>query len=156
MTESACTESGLRPVHSARGGDTVCRMAPSSPVPPQRLPSPRTAFWNEHQCQLVSYHAPQPVMTEFHHSRPVFLQNRLYGVIKYGPDLWLCSNCHDAVHAWLYFLLGERRMPTAVGRAAKAEAQRTFDWFLAEADRVGLPVIDSRTLHRGGVAGGGR
>lgn len=93
---------------------------------------PRTAFAPEQDCQLVTYHAPQPVMVEYHHRRPVYLQNRLYGTIRYGPELWLCSSCHDAVHAWLYFLMGEHREPPRIGRAAKAEAERTFAWYQAE------------------------
>lgn len=94
--------------------------------------APLLAFFDAHPCELLDYHAPKPVMTEFHHTRPVFLQNRLWGQIRLGPDLWVCGNCHDAVHAWLYYLLGERRQPTYIGRAAKAEAERTFDWYTSE------------------------
>lgn len=90
------------------------------------------AFFDDKPCELVAYHAPTPVMTEFHHTRPVFLQNRLYGRIIYPADLWLCSNCHDAVHAWLYWLLGERREPPYIGRAAKAEAERTYTWYIEQ------------------------
>jgi hypothetical protein len=93
---------------------------------------PRTAFHVDRPCQLNRYHAPEPVMTEFHHRRPVFLQNRLYGRVRYGPDLWVCSNCHDSIHAWLYWLLGEHRRPPYIGRNAKAEAQRTFNWYVLE------------------------
>jgi hypothetical protein len=93
---------------------------------------PAKAFAPEQTCQLVGYHAPEPVMVEYHHQRPVFLQNQLYGRIKYGPSLWVCSNCHDAIHAWLYYLLGEHRQPPHIGRAAKAEAERTFAWYVAE------------------------
>ena len=92
----------------------------------------RMAFFALQPCQLVSYHAPQPVMTEFHHTKPVFLQNRLYGQIVFPADLWLCSNCHDSVHAWLYWLLGERKQPPWIGLRAKAEAERTYAWYLAE------------------------
>lgn len=102
------------------------------------IPERRTAQFTEHPCELVTYHAPQPVMTEFHHTKPVFLQNRLYGRIIYGADLWVCSNCHDAIHAWLYYLLGERKQPTYIGRNAKAEAERTHAWFLEECRRLGL------------------
>jgi hypothetical protein len=76
------------------------------------------------------------VITEYHHTKPVFLQNRLYGAIEYGPDLWVCSNCHEAIHAWLYWLLGERKEPPNIGRAAKAEAERTFDWYTTERDNA--------------------
>lgn len=90
------------------------------------------ALWVDHPCVLVAYHAPIPVMTNYHHSKPVFLQNRLYGQIQYGPDTWFCSNCHDSVHAWLYWLLDMHMQPPYIGRAAKAEAERTFQWFKSE------------------------
>ena len=92
----------------------------------------RTAFAPDQTCQLVGYHAPHPVMVEYHHQKPVFMQNELYGEIRYGPSLWVCSNCHDAIHAWLYWLLGIHRQPPVIGTAAKAEAQRTYDWYLTE------------------------
>jgi hypothetical protein len=98
---------------------------------------PRKASARDHPCALVSYHAPEPVITEYHHTKPVYLQNRLYGRIVHGADLWLCSNCHEAVHAWLYWLLGERRQPAHIGRAAKAEAERTHAWYESERAKVG-------------------
>jgi hypothetical protein len=75
-------------------------------------------------------------MLQFHHQKPVFLQNKLYGKIVYPPSLWVCANCHDSIHAWLYWLLGEHRRPAGIGRAAKAEAQRTYDWYTAEKTRL--------------------
>lgn len=101
-------------------------------------PASVRAFALERPCQLVTYHAPTPVVTEYHHRKPVFLQNRLYGRIVHGADLWVCSNCHEAIHAWLYWLLGERREPPNIGRNAKAEAERTFAWYTAERERLGL------------------
>ena len=104
----------------------------------------RTAQFREHPCTLVAYHAPTPVMTEYHHTRPVFLQDRLYGRIVYGPDKWVCSNCHDAIHAWLYHLLGMWERPTYMGRAARLEAERTFEWYRAEKMRIdGAPLSAS-------------
>lgn len=103
---------------------------------PDHLPASTRAFARDHACQLVSYHAPEPIITEYHHTKPVYLQNRLYGRILYGADLWLCSNCHESVHAWLYWLLGERKEPPRIGRAAKAEAERTFAWYTAEHAKV--------------------
>jgi hypothetical protein len=100
------------------------------------VPEPTTAFFAAQPCRLVDYHAPTPVMTEYHHTKPVFLQNRLYGKILFPADLWVCSNCHDSIHAWLYWLLGERAQPPYIGRAAKAEAQRTYDWYLTEKERL--------------------
>lgn len=99
------------------------------------LPAQIRAMASEKPCELVDYHAPKPVVTEFHHTKPVFLQNRLYGRIVYGADLWACSNCHEAIHAWLYWLLGERRQPPYIGRAAKAEAERTYQWFTSEQEK---------------------
>ena len=102
-------------------------------------PEQRTAFFTEHPCELVDYHAPRPVMTEYHHQKPVFLQNQLYGKILYGPSLWVCSSCHDSIHAWLYWLLGEHRQPDHIGRAAKAEAERTYQWYVEEKIRLLTP-----------------
>lgn len=98
----------------------------------------RKAQFTEQPCALVNYHAPTPVITEYHHQRPVFLQDRLYGQIVYGPSLWVCANCHEAIHAWLYFRLGEHREPTYIGRAAKAEAERAYMWYLSECVRLGI------------------
>lgn len=98
---------------------------------------PRTASFTDRPCALVEYHAPRPVISEFHHSKPVYLQNRLYGRIRFPADLWVCSNCHEAIHAWLYWLLGERGQPPYIGRAARAEAERTYAWYLSERERLG-------------------
>ena len=103
-------------------------------------PQPREAFFTDRPCSLLRYHAPMPVMTEYHHSKPVFLQNRLYGRIVFGADQWLCSNCHDAVHAWLYYLLGEWRQPPYIGRAARTEAERIFAWWQGEVTAMGKEV----------------
>lgn len=98
----------------------------------------RTAPAPEHPCELLRYHAPEPNVTQYHHSKPVFLQNRLYGRIIYGPDLWVCGTCHDSIHAWLYWMLGERSYWPEHTGAAKAEAQRALDWYRAEQKRLGL------------------
>jgi hypothetical protein len=95
----------------------------------------RTAQFTNQPCELVGYHAPQPVMTEHHHRKPVFLQERLYGKTIYPADLWVCSNCHAAIHAWLYWLLGEWAKPTYIGRAARTEAERTYAWYIMAAPR---------------------
>lgn len=95
--------------------------------------TPLTATAAEHPCQLYTYHAPTPVRTEFHHTKPVYLQNRLYGRIIYGADLWVCGNCHDAIHEWLGWLLQESRHPEPEpGWKAKAVAAATYDWYLSE------------------------
>lgn len=81
-------------------------------------------------CQLYAYHAPAVVQTEGHHVHPVYLQNRVYGRIRDNELKYLCGNCHAAVHRWIAWLLGEQSKPNPEpGRLAKAEAQRTVDWY---------------------------
>lgn len=93
---------------------------------------PRLAPAAEKPCQLYTYHAPIVVVTEGHHRHPVYLQNRVYGHIQDPELLWVCSNCHEAIHAWIYYLMGERREPNPHPPArAKAEARLVLDWYLA-------------------------
>lgn len=82
-------------------------------------------------CELYTYHAPAVVITEGHHIRPMYLQKRVYeGAILDHELKFLCGNCHGAVHAWLYWIMGDRSMPNPQpGRYAKQEAERTFAWF---------------------------
>lgn len=97
------------------------------------VPPVRTAQASVHPCGLYAYHQPRPSRTQGHHRHPVFLQNRLYGRIRLPELLWLCGLCHDSVHDWLSWLLGEARKPDPEpGRLAKAEADRTFRWYQAE------------------------
>jgi hypothetical protein len=96
--------------------------------------APRTATAAEQPCQLYAHTgSPVPLRTQYHHSKPVYLQNRLYGRIVHPADMWLCGLCHDAVHEVIDWLLGEGRQPNpAPGRKTLAEAQRTVEWYLAE------------------------
>lgn len=92
----------------------------------------REAKATDRPCQLHKYHSPRPSRTNGHHRRPVYLQNRVYGNIQDGELMWLCGTCHDSVHEWLSWLLKEAREPSPhPGRLAKAEAQRTYDWYIA-------------------------
>jgi hypothetical protein len=94
--------------------------------------TPETATAAEHPCAAYLYHAPAVVRTQYHHTKPMYLQERLYGKVLYGADLWLCGNCHDSVHEWLGYLLGESRMPNPQpGWKIKKIAQATFDWYVA-------------------------
>ncbi len=104
----------------------------------KQVENQREAFFEDRPCELLAYHAPRPVMTEYHHSKPVFLQNRLYGRIAYEGDRYYCATCHNSVHAWLYWLLGERRKPPYMGRAAMTAAQSIFEWYISERDRIDL------------------
>lgn len=92
----------------------------------------REARASDRPCQLYSYHAPTPARTQGHHRYPVYLQNRVYGQIQNGELLWCCGTCHDNIHEWLGWLLKETREPSPhPGRLAKAEAKRTYDWYVA-------------------------
>lgn len=83
-----------------------------------------------HPCELYGYHAPRPSRTQGHHRHPRFLQDRVYGEFRDNEVLWVCGTCHDNIHEWLYFLLGEEREPNPhPGRKAKAEAQKSYDWY---------------------------
>lgn len=98
---------------------------------------PSLGLWYPDQpCQLVAYHAPEPVIVQGHHIHPQFLQNRVWGNIRDNDLKWLCGSCHDSVHAWLYWLLGEHVQPPRCGYAARAEAKRSFDWYVSEGGTV--------------------
>lgn len=87
-------------------------------------------------CQLHGYHAPRPSRTQGHHRHPVYLQNQVYENIRDPELLWVCGTCHDNIHEWLSYLLGEAREPHPhPGRLAKDEAQYSYDWFLEELNR---------------------
>ena len=91
---------------------------------------PRTARAADKPCELYKTHAPKVVRTQGHHLKPVYLQNRVYGRIQDPWLMWLCGGCHDSVHEWLSWLLGEARKPSPEpGRYAKALAQCAYDWF---------------------------
>lgn len=92
----------------------------------------RSARATEQPCELYAYHSPRPSRTQGHHRHPVYLQNRVYGRIRDADLTWLCGTCHDNVHEWLSWLLGEARRPDPEpGRKAKTEARRSLDWYLA-------------------------
>ena len=80
----------------------------------------------------MDYQAPTPVLTEFLHTRPIYIQKRLWGEIRFDADVYYCSNCHEAVHAWCYYRDGERREPKTIGRAAKAAGEAIYAWYQAE------------------------
>lgn len=94
-------------------------------------PPPLTALASERPCELYAHScSPHPSRTQGHHRKAVYLQNRVYGKIVDGELMWLCGLCHDSVHDWLSWLLGEARKPSPEpGYKAKAEAVRTFQWY---------------------------
>ena len=92
----------------------------------------RAATAQSRPCELYTRHVPIVTRTQGHHIYPVYLQNRVYGRIVHGDLIWLCGNCHDAVHEWLSWLLEEARQPApAPPPRARALAQDAFDWFTA-------------------------
>lgn len=98
--------------------------------PMEAIPAPITAQASLKPCQLHKYHWPRPTRTQGHHRHPIYLQNRVYGKIQDAALLFLCGTCHDSVHDWLSFLLGESRKPDPEpGRRAKAEAHYAYDWY---------------------------
>jgi hypothetical protein len=81
-----------------------------------------------------------PIRTQFHHSRPVYLQNRLYGRIVYPADFWVCGLCHDAIHEILDWLLKEGRRPSpmpAINTKMYQAALSTYNWYMSEIVRLG-------------------
>lgn len=94
----------------------------------------RTAPAADKPCELYADHGSAlPAVTQGHHIYPVYLQNRKYGGIRHGDLIWLCGTCHDNTHAWLYHLMGERRLPNPEPpRRSKALAQRAYDWYISE------------------------
>lgn len=96
------------------------------------IPETPKASAAEKPCALYKTHAPVVVRTQGHHRHPVYLQNQAYGRIQDPELMWLCGSCHDSVHSWINYLLGEWQEPNPhPGRNVKAEAQRAVDWFTA-------------------------
>lgn len=99
----------------------------------RRVPAPVEAQAADHPCALYAHSSsPVPTRTQGHHSRPMYLQVRLWGEVRDHSVTYLCGLCHDSVHEWIGWLLGESRRPDPEpGWKAKAEAQRTVDWYLS-------------------------
>lgn len=95
------------------------------------MTEPRTAQAADQPCALYAHTAaPRPSRTQGHHRRPVYLQNRVYGQIQDSELLYVCGLCHDSVHDWLSWLLGEARKPDPEpGLYHKREAERTAAWY---------------------------
>jgi hypothetical protein len=94
----------------------------------------RTATAFSHPCQLYAHTGvPFPTRTQYHHRHPVYLQYRVYGEIRDTDDvdmLWVCGLCHDSIHDWISWLLGEARKSNPEPQLrTKLEAKRTVDWY---------------------------
>lgn len=93
---------------------------------------PITAPASLRPCVLYRDHGSAiPSFTEGHHRHPVYMQNEVYGGIRDPELLFVCSTCHDNIHGWLYYLTGKRRHPDPIPPPrARAEAERTLEWYL--------------------------
>lgn len=94
-----------------------------------------TATAASRPCELYEYHAPKVVQTEGHHSKPVYLQRRLWGEVRDDTVTYLCGNCHSAVHEVVGWMLGESRKPDPMpGWKTVSEAARTVEWYRTATD----------------------
>lgn len=75
----------------------------------------------------------RPAFTQGHHRWPVYLQNRLWGEVRDQSLIWLCGTCHDNLHGWLYYIMGERKytyeQAQIVPPRAKDGAYAVVDWY---------------------------
>ena len=87
-----------------------------------------------------------PSVTQGHHVYPVYLQNRVFGRIANPTLAWLCGTCHDNVHVWLYWLMGDRAKPDPIPPArARRAAETAHAWYLeASAARTGVNDTPAR------------
>lgn len=95
------------------------------------MTEPRTAPAAEHPCEWYAHSgAPKPVRTQAHHRLPIYLQKRLYGEVRHHYIAWSCGLCHDSIHAWLSYLLGEAYRPNPEpGPRIQAEAAGVKAWY---------------------------
>lgn len=94
---------------------------------------PMAASALDYPCAMYRDHgSARPSVTQGHHLHPIYLQNRKYGRIQDGELVWLCGTCHDNVHAWVYWLMGERKRPVPdPPLRAQAMARETVDWYVS-------------------------
>lgn len=99
------------------------------------MTAPALASAATRPCALYLDHGSAvPSVTQAHHVFPVYLQHRLWGEVRDRTLLHLCGTCHDNVHAWLYWITGERAhpLPTPPARA-RLLAVKARDLYLTAA-----------------------
>jgi hypothetical protein len=98
---------------------------PTAPAQPQPPVTPRTAHASQRPCELYAHSgSPRPTRTQGHHRHPVYLQNRVYGQIRDPELLWVCGLCHDSIHAYLDWLLGDASKPDPMPAGGSSRRQR--------------------------------
>jgi hypothetical protein len=101
----------------------------------------RTARAIDHPCVLYAHSAPpKPTRTQWHHRFPEYLQRKVWGHTRFEDDehmMWLCGLCHDSVHDWIAWLLGEARKPVPEpGWNAKREAENAVAMYRSALDSL--------------------
>ena len=96
------------------------------------------ALARDKPCEIYSHRcAPYPSRTQGHHLYPVYLQKRLWGEVRLHDRVWACGLCHDSIHDWIDWQLGEARQPLPhPGRNHRRYAEMALEWYRAELDRV--------------------
>lgn len=89
-------------------------------------------------CEAYKDHGSSPpCRTQGHHRKPQYLQKRLYGQLVDKTIWWICGTCHDSIHAWLDYLLGEAYKPPMPPPRLFKEAEAVYAWYMAEKERMG-------------------
>jgi len=74
----------------------------------------RTAPANRFPCELHRFHWPRPLVVQFHHRFPKYLQAKALGVPLEGVEkhplfnpttIAICGTSHDTVHRLIDFML---------------------------------------------------
>ena len=60
--------------------------------------TPTTAPFDEAPCECLMYHAPEPVITEAHHTWPQYDQIRKHGRLIDRTTVSICPTIHRNVH----------------------------------------------------------
>lgn len=85
----------------------------------------------------LDHGSSRPVRTQGHHDHPMYLQKRLWGEVRIDSIRWSCGTCHDSIHTWVSWLMGElRSMPMEPPYRLKREAERVVAWYSAEEGKM--------------------
>lgn len=98
---------------------------------------PKTANAADKPCQMYLDHgSARPIRTQGHHKFPQALQIRLWGEVRLHDIIWLCGTCHDNIHSYLDFLLGEQYEPPVPPFRALQQAKGVHRWYTEELEKV--------------------